>query len=435
MVLQINDEGPGWRTSGTRENVFTVTQVSHYLYEALENDPVLGDIWIKGELSNVSRSTNGHLYFTLKDSGGQLRCVMFRTWLTPATSVATNGAAVVAHGRFSFYEQRGDLQVKVDVLMPQGQGALHMEFERLKAKLETEGLFDQSRKRRPPEFPRRIAVITSPTGAVLQDILNVIRRRYPLTEVLVAPVLVQGENAAASIVAAFSALQQQDDVDVIILARGGGSIEELWPFNEEKTARAVFSSRAPVISAVGHETNFTIVDYVADLRAPTPSAAAELAVPNRTDLLDRISGASRRLRRTLEHQLTVRRSNVENARRRARRAVPDVDRERQRLDGLSGRALSSLRSTVAYARSSLERCEASLFSLDPQRTLDRGYAIVYRGPEREVLQSAVHVRPGDPLAIRVRDGSFGAVAGTPTATPRPKRVKPVPDDQLALFNG
>jgi len=427
-MLQIHDDTPSWRATRTGMKVLSVTQVAQYLHDALEADPVLGDIWVSGEMSNVSRSSAGHLYFTLKDGGGQLRCVMFRDTISPVVVAAVDGAAVVAHGRFSFYELRGDLQLKVDYLMPQGQGPLDMEFQRLKAKLEAEGLFEETRKRSLPQFPRRIAIITSPRGAVLQDILNILRRRYPLVEVLLLPVAVQGDSASATIVAAFRTLQRRGDVDAIILARGGGTLEELWPFNEEATARAVYSSRAPVISAVGHETDYTIADFVADVRAPTPSAAAELVVPNRVDLHARLAGTGERLRRAMERQLNERRALISQARLRR----PDFDRERLNLDYLMRRGLSSLRAALAADRSGLERCTAALSSLDPQRTLERGYAVVHRSPSGTVVRRAEQVTAGDALTVQVSDGSFGAVV-TPLGRQRSHREKPVPQDQLALF--
>lgn len=405
-------------------NVLSVTQVSRYLHEALEMDPVLGDIWVSGELSNFSRSAVGHLYFTLKDAGGQLRCVMFKDYVTPACAAAADGGAVVVHGRFSFYELRGDLQLKVDFLKPQGDGPLNLEFERLKAKLEAEGLFDQSRKRHLPDFPRRIAVVTSRQGAVLHDILTIVQRRYPLVEILLAPVAVQGDGATTSIVAAFQALQRRDDVDLVILARGGGSIEELWAFNEEATARAVYASRAPVISAVGHETDTTIADLVADVRAPTPSAAAEMAVPNRVDLLAGLERTTRGLRVAMDRQITSRRTEI--ARVRMRR--PDLDRERLNLDYLTRRELSSLRATLAAHKAGLDRCSAAISSLDPAKTLERGYAIVYAG--RAVVRSTEQVTAGDSLTVQVSDGAFGAVAGSGLG---PRRKKAPPQDQLSLL--
>ena len=271
--------------------VYSVSQITRYLKESLEADSLLNDLWLRGEVSNLTRSAAGHYYFTLKDATSQVRCVMFR----PAYGGEhlAEGAAVIAHGRVSIYEVRGDLQLIADLAQPEGVGELHLELERLKMKLEAEGLFQVSRKRPLPEFPKRIGVATSPTGAVWHDIQNVLRRRYPLVELAFAPTPVQGDTAAAGIVDAFDAFNAEDDLDLVILARGGGSLEDLWPFNEEAVARAIYASRAPVISAVGHETDYTIADMVADCRAPTPSAAAELAAPDMDELMERIESRQR----------------------------------------------------------------------------------------------------------------------------------------------
>ncbi len=419
-------------------NIYGVGQVAGYLRESLEADDFLADLWVQGEMSNVSRSGAGHLYFTLKDPSGQLRCVMFRSAVAGQSDLtfdqggAIEGAAVVVHGRMSFYEARGDLQVICDVVMPQGTGVLYMEYQRLKAKLETEGLFDISRKRELPEFPRRIAVITSPTGAVLHDIVTIIERRYPLVELMLVPVTVQGDRAADSVVEAFAMLNQISDIDAIIVARGGGSIEELWPFNEERTARAIYASRVPVISAVGHETDFTIADYVADVRAPTPSAAAELAVPNQRELYDRLSGWDARLRGLLKSNFLTQQSEVEMLLRRLMHRQPNAAQQRQRVDDLSRMAAVHLRNTFFTHRSAIEQRQAVLASLDPKRTLQRGYAIVQTNETGQVVQQRLQVHSGDGLTIQVRDGSFAATVGAPPPPPRPRRPYKAPDEQLAL---
>ncbi|MSQ41366.1 MAG: exodeoxyribonuclease VII large subunit, partial [Dehalococcoidia bacterium] len=262
--------------------VYAVSQITAYLQASLESDDFLRDVWISGEVSNLSASGAGHMYFTLKDNAGQLRCVMFRS--QRGREFLEKGAAVLAHGAISFYQTRGDLQFYVDLVQPAGVGELTLKLEQLKVKLQEEGLFEPSRKRSLPPFPHKIAVVTSPTGAVWHDIQNVIRRRYPLVELALAPTPVQGGQAAERIVEALQTVNQESDVDVVIIARGGGSLEELWPFNEEVVARAIYASRIPVVSGVGHETDVTIADLVADLRAPTPSAAAELVVPDKRQL-------------------------------------------------------------------------------------------------------------------------------------------------------
>jgi len=259
--------------------VFTVTALSNYLRELLETDEILRDVWVRGEISNFSQPRSGHLYFTLKDSEAQLRCVMWKSQTFGLRFTPKDGQSVAAHGAMSFYPAGGQVQLYIDEMQPVGEGQLYQEFLRLKARLEAEGLFAAELKRPLPQFPRHIGVVTSPSGAALQDILNTLRRRLPLVRVTLAPTPVQGAEAPAGIVAALQSLNSLPDLDLIILARGGGSIEDLWPFNDASVAYAIRASRVPVISGVGHETDFTIADFAADLRAPTPTAAAELATP------------------------------------------------------------------------------------------------------------------------------------------------------------
>ena len=255
--------------------LFTVTEIAQYLKQSLDRDSQLQDLWVSGEVSNLVRSAAGHAYFTLKDAGAQIRCALFRGGR--GAELLTDGGAVNAHGRVSFYENRGQLQLYVDMVQPSGLGALALELERLKTQLDEEGLFDPSRKRPLPLFPKRIGVVTSEQGAVLHDIRNVVERRYPLAELVVCASAVQGDQAVSEVIDALRTLNAEGDIDVIIVARGGGSLEELSAFNSEQVARAIHASHAPVVSAVGHETDVTIADLVADVRAPTPSAAAELA--------------------------------------------------------------------------------------------------------------------------------------------------------------
>ena len=265
----------------------TVSQVTSYIKELLEGDPLLSDIFVQGEVSNLRVSSAGHSYFTLKDCSSLLNCVMFRG--QSGSDLLNNGTEVSTHGRLSFYEPRGSMDYMVDLAMPEGTGKLSLELEQLKIRLEAAGLFEKSRKRTLPTFPKVIGVVTSPSGSVFHDIQNVISRRYPLAKLLLSPSQVQGDAAASNIVSALELLNVNGEADVIIIARGGGSLEELWPFNEELVANAIFGSRIPVISGVGHETDITISDLVADLRAPTPSAAAELAVPDQLVLKENLS--------------------------------------------------------------------------------------------------------------------------------------------------
>ena len=278
---------------------WSVTDLTRYLRELLESDELLQDVWVKGEVSNFSRPASGHLYFTLKDSSASLRCVMWRNAVIRQSFTPRDGDAIEVHGSISIYEVGGQYQLYADIFRPAGEGALYQEFLRLKAKLEAEGLFAPERKRPIPPKPKRIGIVTSPTGAALQDMLNTLQRRYPLVEVVLAPTPVQGDEAPARIIAALQNVAEIAHPDVIILARGGGSIEDLWAFNDERVARAIAASPIPVITGVGHETDFTIADFVADLRAPTPTAAAELATPNQADLRLDLSELNDRLNRLL----------------------------------------------------------------------------------------------------------------------------------------
>ena len=285
-------------------NILSVSQLTTYLRGLLESDEILQDVWVEGEMSNFSRPSSGHLYFTLKDQDAAVRCVMWRNAAMRLASLPREGLAVQVHGSMSVYEVSGQVQLYVDTMKPAGEGALYQEFLRLKAKLEAEGLFDPERKRPLPALPRTIGVVTSPTGAAFQDMLNTISRRYPVAEVILSPTLVQGIDAPASIVAALVNLNKQAHPDVILIGRGGGSIEDLWAFNDEAVARAVAASEAPIISGVGHETDFTLSDFAADHRAPTPTAAAELATPDKVELLGAIAEAANRQTLLIREVLT-----------------------------------------------------------------------------------------------------------------------------------
>jgi exodeoxyribonuclease VII large subunit len=383
-------------------DVYSVSEVTTYLRELLETNPHLADLWVSGEVSNLTRSPAGHLYFTLKDENAQLRCVFFRRPNMGAP--LDQGMQVVAHGRVSLYEVRGDLQFYVDFVQPEGVGVLHAQFERLKAQLEEEGLFDEARKRPLPRFPRRIGVVTSPVGAVFHDICNVLGRRWPLAEVVLAPSAVQGPEAASGVVSALAALNDEGAIDVIIVARGGGSLEELWAFNEESVARAIYASRVPVVSAIGHETDYTIADFVADLRAPTPSAAAELVAPDRLEVTVRLSVLAASLLTSCRGEVESRRTVVSQAVGRMERLTPDLARERQRLDDLSRQANASLEALLRRWRERLSGFAGQLRSLDPNATLARGYALVQR--DGHVVSSVAEVTGGERLSVRVKDGGF-----------------------------
>ncbi|HEY68110.1 MAG TPA: exodeoxyribonuclease VII large subunit, partial [Thermoflexia bacterium] len=334
---------------------YTVSQLTGYIRRLIEDDPELSDVWVEGEVSNFSRASSGHCYFTLKDAGSQIGCVMWRSVAKVQDYLPVGGDLVLAHGRVGVYEAGGRYQLYVDQLRPAGVGDLYRQFELLKARLEAEGLFAPERKRPLPRFPRRIGVVTSPSAAALRDILNVLGRRYPLAEVLLAPTPVQGDDAPPQIVAAIEALNGRDDVDIIIVARGGGSLEELWAFNDERVARAVAASRIPVICGVGHETDFSLADFAADVRAPTPSAAAELVAPDRAELRAQVKGLAAALMGALQGAIEERRWRLAEQTRALKHLSPAVQlaQARQRVDDLLGRAEAAVRHSLTLRRERL----------------------------------------------------------------------------------
>jgi exodeoxyribonuclease VII large subunit len=389
--------------------LWTVSDLTRYLRDLMESDELLQDLWVRGEVSNLSRPGSGHLYFTLKDNTSALKCVMWRNAVARLSFSLRDGQAIEVHGNLSIYEAAGQYQLYVDAIRPAGEGALFQEFLRLKAQLEAEGLFAPERKRPIPSWPRRIGIITSPTGAALRDMLNTIRRRYPLTEVVLAPTPVQGEEAPAAIVAALQALNRLIHPDVILLARGGGSIEDLWAFNEERVARAIAASAAPVISGVGHETDFTIADFVSDLRAPTPTAAAELATPNRSELQSITLDLQNRIQRATLNRLSAWRQGFDHLRSALSLRSPArrLRSNRQRLDELQRHLSTLLDHRLALQQARLSTLDKSFAALNPLSILKRGYALVAR-PDGELVRSVRQVQPGDTLKIRLHDGSFPA---------------------------
>ena len=384
--------------------IYGVSQVTAYLRDLLAYDDLLSDIWIEGEVANLRRPGSGHSYFTLRDGSSSLRCVLFRN--SRGARHLQDGAAVVAHGRVTLYEVRGDLQLVADVIQPEGVGELQLRLEQLKAQLEREGLFEKSRKRSLPVFPGRIGVVTSPTGAVWQDIRTVVARRFPLVELLLAPAMVQGDSAAETIVEGLAALNDESDMDAIIVARGGGSLEDLWPFNEEIVARAVFSSRIPVVSAVGHETDFTVCDLAADVRAPTPSAAAEMVVPDRMELLQRLSTVAHRVDTSATQRLGIATNDLELLWSRIERAIPDVDQLRIRVDDRLDQTRTLLAHSIELEQSRVDRLGTALRALSPRSTLRRGYAIVVDPTTGAVVSSARDTQPGSSLDITLDKGTI-----------------------------
>jgi exodeoxyribonuclease VII large subunit len=387
---------------------WTVSDLTNYLRDLIAGDALLQDLWVMGEVSNVSQPSSGHLYFTLKDAGASLRCVMWRSQVAQQTFRPRDGDAIEVHGYIDIYLVGGQYQLYADFIRPAGEGVLFQEFLRLKARLEKEGLFDAARKRPIPKWPHRIGIVTSPTAAALRDMLNTLRRRYPLAEVVLAPTPVQGEEAPLGIVHALEAINRLAHPDVILLARGGGSIEDLWAFNDERVARAIVASAAPVVSGVGHETDFTIADFAADLRAPTPTAAAELVTPNRADLLLALGEMRQRLERAMRAALDRRRWALGDWVRRLRFRSPQarLRSDRQRLDELSHRSEIAMGHYLRLHQARLLSLEQRLDALNPRSVLERGYAVVSHLDGR-LVRSVVQVTPGEALEVQVRDGSFG----------------------------
>jgi exodeoxyribonuclease VII large subunit len=398
----------GHEPAGPRQ--YTVSEISRYIRQRFEADAVLQDVWIEGEISNYKRAASGHLYFTLKDDQAQLRCAMWRSQAGRLRFEPKDGDHVQGHGQISVYEQRGEYQLYVDTLQPVGLGDLHAQFEMLKAKLEGEGLFDAERKRPVPLFPVRIGVVTSPTTAAFQDVLNVLRRRFPLAEVLLSPTLVQGNEAAPQIIGALNHLNQRDDIDVILLIRGGGSLEDLWCFNDEQLARVVADSRLPLVTGVGHEIDFTLVDFASDLRAPTPSAAAELVVPNIIELAQNLKAARQRGENAMVSILGEMRQDLAIQQRTLRHLSPagDIRNARQRVDDVTLRLARGIRGRLVALHQELATQQASLRGSSPRAILARGYAIVTRAGDGKQISDAIDAAEGTMLDIRLHRGELKA---------------------------
>lgn len=386
--------------------LLTVAGLNQYLSELFALDPIVSDVWVEGEITNFSQSAKGHIYFTLKDGAAQMPCAIWRSNVARVRTPLGNGQAVIAHGYVSLWQDTGKLQFYVDLVQPEGVGRLELEFQALKARLEEEGLFDVERKRSLPRFPATIGIVTSQQAAALQDMLTVLNRRYPLAEVVLAPTAVQGDGAGTKVAAAIQSLHRRARVDVIIVARGGGSMEELWAFNEEVVARAIFASPVPVISGVGHETDYTIADFVSDLRAPTPSAAAELVAPNIAELRTALRGAREFLDARLGEQVDTLRMDVRHMRGHLDRLSPAgaLERHRERLVLLHDGARTRLAYAVQLRRSGLGGQADRLRALDPASVLRRGYASVTRADGTPV-RSAAAIANDEELITRLADGT------------------------------
>lgn len=394
--------------------VYTVGQVAAYLKDKLESDPLLSRLTVQGEIANLRTvPSSGHSYFSLRGDRGKatLRCVMFKG--RSGQQHLDNGAEILASGSFTFYPPGGDANLQVAVAVPVGAGALALELERLRQQLDAEGLFDPSRKRPLPAFPRIIGVVTSPSGAVWQDIGNVARRRYPLAELRLAPAAVQGDAAADQIARAIEVLNDEGLADVIIVARGGGSLEDLWCFNSETVARAIFASAIPIVSAVGHETDHTIADDVADRRAPTPSAAAELVTPDRIRLLATVQGGRQQAASAFQSLITRQRSAIMMMQQRLTRRAPDIGALRRQVDDLQSRATDLVLRDTDHYRRDVALLSARLTALEPAATLRRGYAVVHHAANGQAITRPQQAQAGAPLSITLAGGNLDAIAGRP----------------------
>ncbi|AZS14741.1 exodeoxyribonuclease VII large subunit [Paenibacillus lutimineralis] len=435
------------------QRILSIKELNRYIRMKLESDSLLQDVWIRGEISNFTHHSSGHMYFTLKDKDSRIKTIMFASHNQRLPFIPKEGARVIARGNVSVYERDGQYQFYATLMQPDGIGSLYLAFEQLKGKLAAEGLFAPERKRPIPRYPRVIGVITSPTGAAVRDIITTLARRYPQATVVLYPVLVQGKAAAPSIVKAIRTLNQMGEADVLIVGRGGGSLEELWAFNEEQVARAIYQSEIPVISAVGHETDFTIADFVCDLRAATPTAAAELAVPHQAELKAQLGQCERVLQRSLQHQLAQARESLRRLANSPALLQPrrSLFQHAERLDMLTTRLKGRASARRELAVSSHDRLSARLLRYHPQETLlytkrrqsemerqltqamtgmlkensqrlhssirqldalsplkvmARGYSLVYDEQHKSLIKSLNDVEPGDMVKVKVTDGEL-----------------------------
>jgi exodeoxyribonuclease VII large subunit len=392
------------------DKTMTVTELTTYIKQLVDSDMLLSNVWITGEISNYKFHTSGHMYFSLKDQGAVIKCVMFRTQNSRLKFRPEEGMRVIARGYVSVYPQGGSYQLYVDAMQPDGTGALYMAFEQLKIKLESQGLFDESRKKKIPLLPNAIGVITSPTGAVIKDITQILNRRYYNTRLIVYGSAVQGAEAPTQLIEGIRYFNKKKNVDVIILARGGGSLEDLWPFNDEKLAIAISQSEIPVISAVGHETDFSISDFVADLRAPTPSAAAELVMPEKKALKDALSLVEKRLINCLTNGLKRERDRLARLQsaRSLQKPLDIINQKRQSMDTIERNLILLGRTGLERARNSLKTAIAQLNALSPLTVLSRGYGVIHDVDGR-LVRSVKKLKSGDKLVITMTDGKFEAV--------------------------
>lgn len=402
----------------------TVTQLNKYIKNLIENDINLSQVSIKGEISNIKLHSSGHYYMTIKDESSAIRAVMFRTYTSSLKFTPENGMKIIATGKVSVYERDGQYQIYIFSMQPDGLGDLHIEFEKLKARLLTEGIFDDSHKKSIPKIPKAVGVITSPTGAAIRDIINVVTRRYPIAEIIICPVLVQGENSAKQIANAIDYMNKNKMADVLIVGRGGGSIEDLWSFNEEVVAYAIYNSEIPVISAVGHETDFTISDFAADLRAPTPSAAAELAVPSLVELKSNLSMYLNRMLSVTRQTIDLKRSivsgfSLKNPIDYINQSRLRTDNAMQKISNIVTEAIIRNKTKVDINRQKIEITTQSILSdkmktlsvnvakldvLSPLKVLTRGYSVTQN--KNGIIKSVEETVKGENITVKISDGTL-----------------------------
>ena len=388
--------------------VYSVTEITYHIRRLVQGDPVLVELLVMGEVSKFSASGAGHLYFTLKDENCELPCVMFRGEAEKIEAKLEDGLRVVVSGRIDVYANKGRYQLIASEIRPEGLGDLYIAFEKLKKKLEEEGLFKEEYKKPLPAFPKRIGVVTSKTGAAIRDILKILGRRYPIADVVLAPATVQGDQAPPTIIEGIQALNALGNVDVMIVGRGGGSIEDLWCFNDEQVARAVFASEVPVVSAVGHETDFTICDFVADKRAATPSAAAELVVPDVMEIMNQLYS----MRDLFEDEMTDFISRYQDSvasfgsQLRPRILLDLVNMNKQRLDEVHSNLTVSQKHFLEMSRQRMEKLGGMLDAINPLATLDRGYSVALKLPEKLIIDEIAAVEVGNDIRLMVKDGNI-----------------------------
>lgn len=389
-------------------HIFTVGEFTRYIKNLLESDEKLSNVFVRGEISNLNKHSSGHTYFDLKDEGSKIKCALFRRSSEKMKFELEHGLKVIVVGNIDVYEPQGYYSIIVNEIQPDGLGALNLAFIQLKNKLEKEGLFSKEHKRSLPKFPKTIAIITSPTGAVIQDIKNVLKRRYPLVKLLIIPTPVQGKEAAPNIVKSIKIANKTPNIDLIILARGGGSLEDLWCFNEESVAQAIFNSKTPIISAIGHETDFTIADFVADKRAPTPSVAAEIAVPDIKEIIFNLSHSFKKNSRLIKNILEKNKIPLKQILSRPvfKRPYDKIDSYSIKIDDLSSYLFKGFRRYVENSKKGLESAYTKLNALNPKSVLKRGYSIVIK--DNKTIKDSINLKAEEDISIILYKGRVDA---------------------------